>query len=145
MDEINVYFGRTARTSIICGWVPSYAVEDVKRAVKGVAKDDCLIYVENPGEEDRPPTLLKNPPQTSGMELLTTTYGYPSYHELDPTSLIAFTFPITFGLMFGDVGHGLVLLLLGYLIGVRMETAGQLRKLGRILILCGTSSSLAGW
>lgn len=145
LDEINIYFGRTSRTSVICGWVPVYSVEEVKKVVKKASKSDCLIYVEDPGEEDNPPTLLKNPPQTSAMELLTTTYGYPSYHELDPSSLIAFTFPITFGLMFGDVGHGLVLILLGYLIGVKMDTAGQLRKLGRILILCGIFSSLSGF
>jgi len=145
LDEVNIHFGRTARTAVISGWVPIHAVDEVNRVIKKAARGDCLICVEDPGKEDQPPTLLNNPPQTSGMELITTTYGYPSYHELDPTSVIAFTFPLTFGLMFGDIGHGLVLLLLGYLLGIKMDTAGEVRKLGRILILCGIASSIAGF
>ena len=42
------------------------------------------------------------------FEELTKLWGLPHYDEVDPTFMIAFTFPLIFGLMFGDVGHGLI-------------------------------------
>lgn len=44
-------------------------------------------------------------------------YGVPNYREFDPTSLVAITYSLLFGAMFGDVGQGLLLLLIG-LIGI---------------------------
>ena len=48
--------------------------------------------------------------------MLVNTYARPRYGELDPTILVAFTFPLLYGAMFGDLGQGLVLLILGLLI-----------------------------
>ncbi len=53
------------------------------------------------------PVSLQNPRLLRPFQNLVTTYARPQYNEIDPTILIAITFPLLFGAMFGDVGHGL--------------------------------------
>ncbi len=67
-------------------------------------------------------------------------YGLPNYEDIDPTPFVAFTYTLLFGMMFGDVGQGLILILVGYL-------AAKLKgmKLGEIGIRIGISSTLFGF
>src|SRR5665647_2157457 len=77
-----------------------------------------VLVLKNEGAEDEdPPTRVSNSRFVKPFEELTKLYGLPHYDEVDPTPVIAITFPIIFGLMFGDVGHGLVLLLRGLMVG----------------------------
>ena len=54
---------------------------------------------------------MKNKSVTKSFENIALSKGPPNYNELDPTAFVSLTFPIFYGMMFGDVGHGLVLLL----------------------------------
>ncbi len=58
------------------------------------------------------------------FELLVNTYARPRYEEIDPTILIAITFPLLYGAMFGDVGHGLVLAAIGWFLSAGQAWAG---------------------
>ena len=66
-------------------------------------------------------------------------YGLPSYDEIDPTPFVALTYILLFGIMFGDLGQGLLVSVTGYLMW-------KLKRmpLGRILIPCGISSAVFG-
>ena len=66
-------------------------------------------------------------------------YGLPKYDEVDPTPFVAITYILLFGIMFGDVGQGLVLSIVGYLMW-RLKKM----KLGKALIPCGISSAFFG-
>jgi V/A-type H+-transporting ATPase subunit I len=70
--------------------------------------------------------------------LLVNTYARPRYEELDPTVLVAITFPLLYGAMFGDVGHGLVLAAIGWFLSRRST-------LGGLLVACGLSGTLFGF
>ena len=101
---------------------------------------------ENEDLRDAAPTIMKNFFLAKPFETLTKMYGTPTYSEIDPTPFIAVTFPILFGLMFGDIGHGLILILSG-LIG-----AFVLRKRGKnvvnlcwIIFFCGWASFFVGF
>jgi V/A-type H+-transporting ATPase subunit I len=61
---------------------------------------------------------------------------------VDPTPVVTFVFPIFFGLMFGDVGHGLILSAFALL--VRHRGQGRLRQWGNIFLACGISSMIFG-
>jgi len=76
--------------------------------------------------------------------MLVTTYGRPSYGELDPTLLMALTFPFLFGAMFGDLGQGLVLLVLGILIHRKIILKGM-SSLGLLIAYCGASAAIFGF
>ena len=66
---------------------------------------------------------LRNPGVLGAFELLVNTYARPRYEEIDPTILIAVTFPLLYGAMYGDVGHGLVLAAFGALIASKAVRA----------------------
>ncbi|NOZ77399.1 MAG: hypothetical protein GXO65_07045 [Euryarchaeota archaeon] len=146
LDEVNAYFGSTQSTVLLRGWVPVDRVEEVKGIIERESENHCIVAVEEPKEhEEHPPTLLYNSWLAKPMELLTNTYGVPSYGKTDPSLMMALSFPILFGLMFGDAGQGLVLVILGYLMGFRLKLDEGTKRLGRILFYCGIFATLAGF
>ena len=59
-----------------------------------------------------PPTHLPTTRVSAGFQALVDTYGVPRYREINPGVFAIVLFPFLFGIMFGDVGHGLLLVLL---------------------------------
>jgi V/A-type H+-transporting ATPase subunit I len=73
-------------------------------------------------------------------------YARPRYEEMDPTFLLAVTFPLLFGAMFGDVGHGLVLALVGgLLVSRRIQALRGLAGVGGLITICGLAAILFGF
>ncbi len=146
VDEANLNMLRTRKTYVFSGWVPEERMEEVRRAIEDATKGACVVSFREPEEHELPPTLIRNPPVTKPLEALTTTYGIPNYREIDPTSIVALTFPFIFGFMFGDIGQGLVLVLAGLYVGFRVRRFGEKgRKLGRTLVLCGIMATFMGF
>ena len=101
---------------ILCGWMTK---EDAEALHRDLAKDADTFFVLEDSKEhvtSIPPTKLKNIPLLRPFEMFVKMYGLPSYGEFDPTLLIAITYSIFFGFMFGDAGQGLVLLIGGFLL-----------------------------
>jgi V-type H+-transporting ATPase subunit a len=96
------------------------------------------------------PTFNKTTEVTAIYQLVTDTYGVPSYQEANPTLINTVTFPLMFGLMFGDLGHGSILffaalvLVLGHerFKGTPLEALGPLRY---TLLVMGFFASYCGW
>ncbi len=145
LDEVNRKFASTRDTYIFQGWVPSSKSDDIKKLIEELSEGKGIVEINEPEKGDTPPTLINNPKITKPLEVITTNYGYPGYNELDPTSIIGLTFPIIFGFMFGDIGEGIVVALLGYMLGFRLKVGENARKLGRTLILCGISATIVGF
>lgn len=85
------------------------------------------------------PTQLKNSFIFRSFETLVHEYGLPPYHSLDPTIFLALSFALTFGIFFGDITRGLLLLLFGCILIVRGKNT-----LGGVFCFCGVSCSLFG-
>jgi len=140
-------YGRLRYTYLTAGWVPTAQLPLLERKIKQVS-DKVLIEVETPRrqEDGHIPVTLKNPPIIRSFQSLVSTYGYPRYTEIDPTPLVALTFPFIFGIMFGDVGHGLLLALLGLLLVTRkIRAARGLADFGVVITLCGAAAALFGF
>merc|ERR1740138_304499 len=60
-----------------------------------------------------PPTYIRTNEYTEPWQEVIDTYGIPRYQEANPALLTVVTFPFIFGMMYGDVGHGSLLLLTG--------------------------------
>jgi len=114
------------------GWM---AEKDAKALEAEIDGDELTVFTRYGETADAPPIRLKNLPIIRNFEFFTRLYGLPAYDEIDPTPLLAVTYTMLFGLMFGDVGHGLVLALLGLYIQRVMQ-----RPLGSILAVVGVSS-----
>ncbi|HYZ51734.1 MAG TPA: V-type ATPase 116kDa subunit family protein, partial [Nitrososphaeraceae archaeon] len=135
--------GGTKNFAIIQGYIPI----QMEKKFKDLTRDYIsLIGDAHLDERDESttvlPTLLTNKSYTRTFEVITETQGIPRYGEIDPTPIIAFVWPLFYGLMFGDLGHGLLLFGLGMLI--RQRGAGSLRTWGTLLAASGAAASLAG-
>ncbi len=141
-------YGRLHYTYLISGWVPTSQLTHFQERITAVSPQ-TIIEVGPPRPEDEGQVPAVQPPAPFLLEAfqgLVTNYGYPRYGEMDPTLLLAFTFPLIFGIMFGDVGHGLLLALLGGLLASRKIAPLQsFASLGPIIAACGIASTLFGF
>lgn len=109
---------------ILYGWM---AKKDAVKLEQEMEQDEKVRLIEEEADEQSsvvPPTRLKNPTFLKPFEMFVEMYGLPAYNEMDPTIFIALTYTLMFGIMFGDVGQGLVLVLGGLLLyqkkGIRL-------------------------
>ena len=121
----------------LVGWMSKRDAKELERDLKE-EKGVILFYTEKPENLDssvKPPTKLKNNIVFRPFETFVKMYGYPGYDEIDPTPLLAFTYILFFGMMFGDVGQSAVLALLGFI--VYKKTKMQLANIIGIVGLSG--------
>lgn len=101
---------------VLCGWMSE---EDIQKLLADTKEDDNVIIVlekEHKSHLGEAPTKLKNPKIFKPYEMYIGMYGLPAHNELDPTVFVGLTYSFIFGMMFGDVGQGLVLAIGGYLL-----------------------------
>jgi V-type H+-transporting ATPase subunit a len=129
------------------GWVVAENLYDVKDAVE---KAHANMDMAMPSLVDHVPQPWPTPPThfvvnkfTYGYQEFVNTYGIPRYREANPALFTAATFPFLFGVMYGDIGHGLFLFLSGlYLVlnekkneGAKLGEMGDGMHAGRYMIL----------
>ncbi|GAB4324964.1 MAG: V-type ATP synthase subunit I [Promethearchaeota archaeon] len=155
--------------AILETWVPDEELERVQSALVEFFGDDVKLEVRKHktipeerghGKEEREaaadgeeleeevvPTLPKHR-FSSPFITLVKLYGVPNYREVDPTPLVAVFFPILFGLMFGDVGHGIVLVLVGLLGALKYRKTPEksdTTNFAKIIAYCGLGAILGGF
>lgn len=108
-------FPKHGEVSLISGWVPARDLEKAKRAVESAAGHPIAMEVLKADPNRRSvPSLVRSPRWLQPFGELVTTFGLSSYNELDPTLVVTASFLIMYGMMFGDLGHGLLLFLTGF-------------------------------
>ncbi len=131
---------RTRETFYIMGWVPKKELPSFLEAVEDFGGLECKAD-EADDTELVPPTKLKNGILGRIFEPFLRMYGLPNYREFDPSAFMAVTYCLFFGIMFGDVGQGALLILFGWLF---MWKAKKM-WLGRIVACCGVGSVVFGF
>ena len=117
-------------TFYIVLWVSKDNVENIKSILSNYKNVDYDIFDDD--EDIQAPTKLKNIKIFRPFETLIKMYGVPNSKEIDPTGLVALTAFIMFGFMFGDVGHGLVIFILGLILAKRKASLGPVLAIGGI-------------
>lgn len=135
---------QSGRLATIEGFVPAKKFADLDKTVHGMLGDKAIVLEKQIEEEQDPPTSLNNNRFVKPFEELTKLYGFPHYNEIDPTPLMAITFPILFGLMFGDMGHGLILLVGGLTMFFLIKKNQGIRNVCWITATCGIAAIVAG-
>lgn len=145
LEELNAYAGIKKYVSqyhgnfILVGWIPEENEIEFSRALDEINGIEYSIDKFNGEKRHKPPIKLKNNWFARPFEMFVSMYGLPGYKEIDPTLFVALTYTLMYGIMFGDLGHGIVLTILGSLLW-------RLKKfsLGKIMVRCGISSSIFG-
>jgi V/A-type H+-transporting ATPase subunit I len=140
-------YGSTWATVIIDGWCPKERVEEVRRTVQEIS-DGSALFESRPAtqeeiEEGQVPSHAELPDYLAPFERLVRGFGVPGYQEVEPTVMFALSFLLMFGVMFGDLGHGLILFTIGLAVWRR---AGRetMKDLGYVIATAGTASALFG-
>lgn len=124
---------------VIVGWVESSFAKSLSKQLKKINSVDVYFSDAKIELSKSPPVKLKNSFLAKPFEFYTEMYGVPKYNEIDPTLFIAITYTVIFGIMFADVGQGIILSIVGYLMWKLKKM-----KIGPILIPCGISSAVFG-
>jgi len=90
-----------------------------------------------------PPVIPDNRPGAKPFEMLVGVINRPRYNELDPTLVLFLTFPAFFGFMIGDVGYGILYMLMGWVLMSKFESPG-FRSLGGVAIWAGVFTTIFG-
>lgn len=127
-DELVSKMARGNKYLYLTGWVPDSKIDDFKDLSEKYS--DTTVTVKDETNQ-APPTKLKNNKLFRPFEFLVNMYGAPNYNELDPTPFFAISYMLLYGMMFGDLGQGLVFVLLSFLVDKKNKTFGALiRRIG---------------
>ncbi len=127
--EILAKLGAGRSTFALEAWVPSRDVPRLESVVQSAANGRAYFYSVPTDEE--PPTLMSNPQGVRRFEFFIRFYSLPQADEWDPTLVFAIAFPLFFGLMLGDWGYGLTILLICIWMIAGFPGAQHLPKFGR--------------
>jgi V/A-type H+-transporting ATPase subunit I len=108
--EVISNLGVTKDAFAMEGWIPKSKLGQVKSTLEKFT-DGTIIYELETKEEEKAPTLMNNPRRFRLFEAFIRFYSLPQSNEFDPTMVFALIFPIFYGLMIGDTGYCLVILL----------------------------------
>ncbi len=122
-DDIKLYYDRVTQdisaeeakeslfeTQTAFGFEAWVSVQDVKALEPVLKKYGCAYELSDPAPGDNVPIKLRNNKLTSPLNMVTEMYSLPSYDGIDPNPLIMPFFTVFFGIMYNDVGYGLVLI-----------------------------------
>lgn len=114
--EAPLRFAVTDQAFVAEGWAPTAEVAAITLALERATKGRVHVEeLEVDYDHDSVPVEYNNPSFAHPTELFMDVYSRPNYREIDPTLLVSIVFPIFFGIILGDVGYGLVLLVLSFL------------------------------
>ena len=132
--------GGTKNFAVVQGYIPKKMEKKFKETTgkwMSIVED-----VSDPELSKKRPTLFDNKIFVRTFEVITQSQGIPKKGEADPTPMIALMWPIFYGLMFADVGHGLLLMGLGLIF--KLKGQGNLSRWGMLIAISGAAAAIAG-
>ena len=132
--------GGTKNFAVVQGYIPKKMEKKFKETTgkwMSIVED-----VSDPELSKKRPTLFDNKIFVRTFEVITQSQGIPKKGEADPTPMIALMWPIFYGLMFADVGHGLLLMGLGLVF--KLKGQGNLSRWGMLIAISGAAAAIAG-
>ena len=136
----------TCMCFFIHGWMPSADVVLLGKELNGRFSGKVVVEEKRMLEEDldRVPVALKNPTYFKPFELFALLLPLPRYTSFDPTTFIGIFFPLFFGMILGDVGYGLILLVVSLILLKRVKNRTAVRDGAKILLISSTYAIVFG-
>ncbi|MBC8463075.1 hypothetical protein H8D76_01830 [Candidatus Bathyarchaeota archaeon] len=136
--------------SVLQGYTPESMVDDLKEAVGEVENhigETLYVEVSDLGEGDAHapvPEIDFKSDKLQPLWILTRLRGWPSAEEFNPGYISVIVFCFQFGLMFGDIGQGLVFLALGLALNGKYKS-GMMKYLFALFIPMGIAAITFGF
>lgn len=136
--------GEVSGMYVLSGWIPADTFAAIQKTVEEEAPMTTVMIEETKDisySGIRIPTLLQNNPLFRAFQDIVSMYSLPSYGEIDPSPIVAISFILFFGFMFGDIGHGLMI----FLGAMFMVKRGMMkRSFGQVIKSAAVSSMVFG-
>ncbi|MBP8683910.1 MAG: ATPase [Synergistaceae bacterium] len=136
--------GEVSGMFVLSGWIPADTLAVIKKTVEEDAPMTTVMVEETKDisySGIRVPTLLQNNSFFRAFQDIVSMYSLPSYGEIDPSPIVAISFILFFGFMFGDIGHGLMI----FLGSMFMVKRGMMkRSFGQVMKSAAVSSMVFG-
>ncbi len=136
--------GEVSGMFLLSGWIPADTLAGIYKTIEEEAPM-TTVMVEDTKDITysgiRVPTMLKNNPMFRAFQDIVAMYSLPSYGEIDPSPIVAISFVLFFGFMFGDIGHGLMI----FLGAMFLVKNGMMKKsFGQVIKSAAVSSMVFG-
>ncbi len=128
------------KSFVLVGWIPAEYQGQIEKILKPIKSVEATFTKAEDEIKHSPPVKLRNKFFFKPFEYYTEMYGLPNYRELDPSWFIALTYTVLFGIMFADVGQGIMLLIVAIYMYKKMKM-----PLGALLIPCSIFSTIFGF
>jgi len=126
----------------LAGWAPTAAVAELANRLAPLG--GTVVELARPAGVD-PPTLLAASGRGSGLRPLVDTYAVVPYHDVDPTWFASAAYVVMFGMMFGDIGDGLLVVVAGlWLRASRHPRLEAARRVWPLVVALGLSAMAFG-
>jgi V/A-type H+-transporting ATPase subunit I len=145
-SELPLRCATTENFFILEGWVRIKDTDKLKAKLESVTQGRVTTQVVEQDElaMGETPALLEHNSAVQQFHYLVGLHSSPNYNEIDPTLIMAFIFPVFFGLMIGDIGYGVVLMILGYILKKKPIFGIGGNAIGNIILIGGFASVLFG-
>ncbi|MEI7649086.1 MAG: V-type ATPase 116kDa subunit family protein [Methanomicrobiales archaeon] len=148
-DELGAFsnFALSEYTFVIMGWIPKKKLQKVKKSLSDVFSDRVVVKELDTTEKDMEgaPVFYDNPRWVKPFEMIMQLVSPPRYREIDPSPVLAIFFPLFFGIMVGDIGYGIVILLIALLIKKMYGTIAFAASVADILIISSIPTIIFGY
>lgn len=152
-QDIYQSIDHSGSTTIIEGWVVKKSIPNIAKKFKTTFGNRVSLISYDPEELEEVknkkfnvPVIMENFWFFKPFEDLIFNYGAPLYGSVDPTMIFAVTFLLLFGFMFGDIGQGFVIFLVGLIIRLsKNESLKKQKSLAMIFQYAGISAMIFGY
>ena len=148
-EELGAFsnFALSEYTFVIMGWIPKKKLPQAKKSLSGVFSDRVIVKeLDTTAKDmDRAPVFYDNPRWVKPFEVIMQLVARPRYREIDPSPILAIFFPLFFGIMVGDIGYGIIILLIAMLIKKQYGTMAFAKSAADILIISSIPTIIFGY
>ena len=145
--QIPAQLASTKETILIKGWVLESNTDRLQKELNEVTNDHIIFKSKKPSTNpDNPPTHLDTPEWANSFKTLLSLFAIPKYNELNPTIMMGIFFIIFFGIMLGDAGYGIIILLLSLFGYIKFgKISPMIKNWGFMGIWLGIATTIVGF
>lgn len=144
-EELNEKLLATAHTFMLEAYVPAEKTQDVEAELNALQGGAVYFEFSDVAEDEDPPTMYKNNALVRNFEAITDMYSPPAAREFDPNTIMAIFYSVFLGFIMADIGYGLLMVMGGVFLLMKIKRDGMIRRLGGVFAAGGVFTVIWGF